>query len=517
MKYIIFYTFLLLLLTWGCNDKWDERYSDELETVSENMWDFIQKSPNLSNYVEIVKELDYDTLFANKNIYTLFIPTNDAINSYESQYGDFSLDILKYHITNQFIQSRSIKGKKPILTLLEKFSLFENFSQNLSYDQIEIIEESPLFLNGKFFITNSVALPRPNIFQYLQDYNPSFSNYISELDSSIMDFASSKPLYINDDGDVVYDSVVYVYNEFEELYFPVRKDFRELGATFVLPRNENYSNALNNMAQKLGGAFTNGNDIPLAWQNEVLIPYLFEQGSFNNRLEIHDFFNRPVPEISENAYKVKNILGDSVIITYIPTNQYLCSNGYVYDYENFSVPDSLYLYGAKFEGEWLLDQVGFNKFAWNEKAKVNSSISLSPLKQYITNLSNDSVAVVQLPLKFTGTFSLEFKIKNVFPRKYAAVVSTHMDIGGIYNIYINNQLVKTFDYYDFTTWRGFLPSILGGRNAPFPSQSRFNRFDFWVDNILTDFGDVIVKFEYTGPGRVSSNGFFLDHFQLIPK
>jgi hypothetical protein len=517
MKTLSFYILLLLLLSWGCDDQWDERYSNPLETVNENMWDFIQKSPNLSNYVEIVKELGYDTIFSKNNIYTLFIPANEAINAYEDQFGDLTSDILKYHITNQFIQSRAINGKKPILTMLEKFSLFENSSQNLTYDQIEIVEESPLFRNGKYYIMSDVAVPRLNIFQYLQVFNPSFANYISDMDSTVMDYVNSKPLFINNDGDVVYDSVVFLYNEFEQKFFPVRKDFRELGATFVLPGNENYSTALDQMAQKLGGSFTDGKDIPLTWQNEVLIPYLFQQGSFQNRLEIHDFFNRPVPEISANAYKVKNMSGDSIIITYMPGNRYLCSNGFVYDYVNFTVPDSLYLFGAKYEGEWMLDQVGFNKFAWNERADVKSSISLTPLKQYIANLSNDSVAVVQFPSKFNGTFSLEFRIKNVFPRKYAAIVSTHMDVGGIYNIYINNQLVKTFDYYDFTVWRNFLPSILGGRNAPFPSNSRFNRFDFWIENILTDFGDVTVKFEYTGPGRVSGNGFFLDHFQLIPK
>jgi hypothetical protein len=516
MKSVCCLFFLILFLSFGCEDQWDKRYSDQLETVNENMWDNVQNASHISRYAEIAEELGFDSLFSSAKIYTLFIPDNDAINTYENQYGAISIDILEYHISNQFIQSRSVKGKKPILTLLEKFALFENNEQIITYDQIEIVEESPLFLNGKYFVISSVAVPGKSIFNYLLEFNTILANYISSQDSSIMDYENSKPLLINDEGEVVYDSVIYIYNEFEELFFPVRRDFRARAATFVLPGNDNYHAALDQMAQKIGGNIIDHQDIPLIWQNEVLIPYLFKQGSFNNRLEVEEFFIRSVPEISENTYKIRNILGDSILIGYVPTNQYLCSNGYVYDYAEFTIPDSLYLFGSRYEGEWLLDNVGFNKFAWNDRANVSSSISLIPLKEYIANLSNDSVAVVEFPSKFNGSFSIEFTVKNVFPGKYAAIVSTHMDIGGIYDIYINDQLVKTFDYYEFALWRGFLPSILGGRNAPFPSNSRFNRFDFWVEDILTEFGDVKVKFVYTGPGDVAGNGFFLDYFRLMP-
>lgn len=32
------------------------------------------------------------------------------------------------------------------------------------------------------------------------------------------------------------------------------------------------------MAQKLGGNYQTHEDIPVAWQNEILIPYLLEKG-----------------------------------------------------------------------------------------------------------------------------------------------------------------------------------------------------------------------------------------------
>lgn len=93
------------------------------------------------------------------------------------------------------------------------------------------------------------------------------------------------------------------------------------------------------------------------------------------------------------------------------------------------------------------------------------------------------------------------------------VVSTHMDIGGIYNIYVNDQLVKTFDYYDYIRFRGILTSVTGERYLP---RGRFNRFDMYVDNIV-EYGSAKIKFEYAGPSNmVPTNGFVIDYIEFKP-
>jgi hypothetical protein len=95
------------------------------------------------------------------------------------------------------------------------------------------------------------------------------------------------------------------------------------------------------------------------------------------------------------------------------------------------------------------------------------------------------------------------------------VVSTHMDIGGVYNIYVNDQLVKTFDYYEYIRGRGIINSVTGERYLP-RSGSRFNKFDMYVDNIM-EYGSAKVKFEYTGPGTlVPNNGFVIDFIEFKP-
>jgi hypothetical protein len=87
-----------------------------------------------------------------------------------------------------------------------------------------------------------------------------------------------------------------------------------------------------------------------------------------------------------------------------------------------------------------------------------------------------------------------------------------MDIGGIYDIYINEKLVKTFDYYDYVISRGLLKSVTGTTFIP---KGRYNKFDFWVENI-TEYGRPNIRFEYKGPGNAPGNGLVIDLIEFIP-
>jgi len=115
---------------------------------------------------------------------------------------------------------------------------------------------------------------------------------------------------------------------------------------------------------------------------------------------------------------------------------------------------------------------------------------------------------------YKGTFTLQFPARDLFPRKYRMVVSTFMDIGGLYDIYVNDVLVKTFDYYDFVKTRGLIKSVDG--TTTFVPVGRYNKFDCYVNNI-TDYGRPTIRFDYKGPGTsVPNNGLVLDVIEFIP-
>ena len=496
------------LVIFGCTKEWDEHFSLYPATTEQDVWVVIQNEAEISDFVQILKDFQYDTLFRDNSTYTLFIPTNEALALYKNE-NEIDEILLNYLITPHFVQSRGIKEKRKIQTLGEKFSLFETEGGNVKLDGILLLKESPLFKNGKYFIMGEVAHAKPNIYEYYIKNNPFLKNYIDSQDSIIIDKDKSEPIGFDPDGNTIYDTVSIIYNKFEELYFPVKHEFRHETATIVFPKEEKYNGALNLMAQNLNSpGYTDYRDIPMEWQNRVLIPHLLQLGVFENMLEPEEF-----QRISENdSLVLKNILGDSILINYKAVEKTICSNGYTYNYEDFVIPDSLYMNPAIYEAEWLLKETGVNKFAWNDWVNVKSDISFPTSRIYNTLASNDSLISILFPNGYKGKFSVEFTTLPLFPRKYLMVVNTNMNYGGIYDIYVNDELVRTFDYYDFIKYRQYNFSVTGERYAPV---GNFNRFDMWVENIH-EYKGAKIRFEYKGPGFVFDNGFLIDYVAFIP-
>ncbi|TNF44641.1 MAG: hypothetical protein EP310_02915, partial [Bacteroidetes bacterium] len=240
----------VLLLIFGCTENWDEHYVHYPETVNQNVWEVIQNENEISDFVQILKDFRYDTLFQANSTYTLFIPTNQALAAFKAE-NEVDAMLLSYLITPHFVQSRGIKEKRKIQTLGDKFALFENESGILKLDGVILDKESPLYKNGKYFIMDEVTPVKPNIYEYYIKNNPVLKSYIDSQDSIIIDKEKSKPIGFDQNGNTVYDTVSIIYNKFEETYFPVKHEFRHQTATIVFPKEEIYNEALTMMAQNI--------------------------------------------------------------------------------------------------------------------------------------------------------------------------------------------------------------------------------------------------------------------------
>jgi hypothetical protein len=508
---ILFIAVVLLVI--GCTDTWDEHYNKQPETINTNVWDAIKNKSELSKFVELMVKFKYDTLFLGDDTYTIFAPNNSAISKLTNS-DDIAKTILNYHIAQHYVQPVAVQGKRKLQTLAEKFSTFEYINGKSTYDGLSLSYESPLYLNGKFFIMNEAAMPKPNLYEYYSLNNTYLKTYIDKQDSIVLDMEKSVAIGFDEKGRTVYDTVAIKLNKFEMTYFPISKEMRSWTATLVYPRQIAYENALTVMAQKLGGNFHDYKDIPVKWQESVLIPQLLKHGVFLNMMEPSEFKEIRFRH-NDTIFNMANINGDSIVVNYSPIEKSLCSNGVTYDYAKFVVPDSLFSGTEKFEGEWLLRTKGTNTYDW----RTNVIVTATPFvvaKNWIKGLSNDSILIMNFTKGYKGSFNLQFNVKNLFPRKYRVVVGTHMDIGGIYEIYVNNVLVRTFDTYDFIRLRSIIPSVDGKtRFTPYPVGSRYNKFDFYVDNI-TEYGKPEVRFVYKGPGLSSGNGLVIDALEFVP-
>jgi uncharacterized surface protein with fasciclin (FAS1) repeats len=506
MRKFLQYIILILgvAIFYSCEKYWEDHYDQKLETVNQNVWESLKGKSDASKFVELVEKYKLDSLFAYNDVYTLFVPTNQAINNF-LQKDTIGEAVLAYHILKHYIHPGNISGIRKIQTLMLKFAQFEKNGEKYYFDGIPVLFTSPLYLNGRYYLIEDVAAPKPSLYEYISINNQALKKYIDDQDSIILDKELSKPLGFDDNGNTIYDSVITVINLFEEEYFEVSKEFRLKTATLVFPKQETYNNALTNMALKLGGSYDGYADIAEEWQQDILIPYLLKNGIFANMLEPEAFF----------ADTIINIIGDSAWIFYQPVEKTICSNGYAYDYKDFEVPDTLFMSPLRTEGESLLKTIGNDRFAWSDSIIVVSDETFVPDADYVVDASNDSILKVQFPNKYNGNFTIEFETEPLFPRRYLMLVRTHMDFGGLYEIYVNDQLVKTFDYYDYVKAKGGIlqSSVPGVRFIPV---GRYNKFDFWIDNI-TEYGRARVKFVYKGPSSCRYNGLMLDYIECLPE
>ena len=499
---------IAILCLFGCQKELDDYYyADTEEYVDMEMLTLLGLNEDYSSYLSILNAYQIDTVFEKGRSLTLFVPTNEAIETLADLYLD-TLDFIKYLITDSYLNIAQIQGSKKIQTSGGKFALIQNSGGKGYFDAAEITLSGPLCKDGKFYEISNMVQPLPNLYEYIGLTNPFFKAYIDSHDSIYLDLGLSTPIGYDPDGNTIYDTVLTSFNVFETEIFPVSEEFRTKKATMLLFSQEQFDNAIQIIADDLN--LPSAESVPFQWKNEVLMPYLVDQGVFWNDLGPEHFASG----------RIRNIKGDSVDVD--PDNidfssSFQSSNGRSYNYLDFVVPDSLYKGRMIIQGEHLLLSKGNNLFAWKEEVVVTGK-PVIPVGQLTPNIAeNDST----LAVRFDGTnyaeeFSMTFAFKNVFPGRYRLLLRAKTTPSGVFQILVNGEL-QTIDLgygpsdrVDLNDLREPVRSIT---KEVFREESGFNSFDLLVDNI-TEYGDVNITLKYVEPGQRTENGFVIDYFLL---
>ncbi|MBN2775127.1 MAG: fasciclin domain-containing protein [Prolixibacteraceae bacterium] len=520
MKYFVYFSLaILILLFFGCNEYYDQYYNSVPETSDTNVWYGLAEDTSLSVFTNLLIENHYDDLIKNsENCFTVFAPVNSAMKAMmDTSAVDSS--ILNFHISDFFIQTAFISGTEKVVTLGSKYANIERIGGAIKYEGIPVEFESPLYRNGRFFKIDGVAVPLPNIYEYISLTMPSLKKYIDRKDIKVMDRALSRPIGFNEAGYTIYDTVSDIVNLVEEKYFPIKHELRFQRATLVFPNQEVYNNALNIMADDLGGNFKDYNDIPYGWQEDFLIPHLLKNGIFEFSREEYEFDKN-----GKDYLTLNNILGASIDIYYTPVNKVVCSNGNIYSYSDYIIPEQLYTWSSRLEMESLLVwSEEFKKFVWNAKlVNIDSDIEVEPEIIPFGDGLKDSLVEIRLPQKtdwmgnlipYDGKFILDFSSVILFPGKYMMVVRNYYNIGGVYDVYVNDELVRTIDYTDYQKYRGIYFSVTGERVNRI---DEYNIFDCFVD--IKQYGKATIRLDYRNGGSgIPLPGFSIDYIEFIPE
>ena len=510
MRKVVFLLIMVSVVFSTCQDEeWKNHYGKSEKSVDSQLWDTLKAIEKYSNFVEYLEYFKLDTIVKSTNTKTLFVP-KDFDLFLQGDTTDLR-ETMEYHISLTHFMLSSFGGERNLKTLSEKYVPISHVGNAYTFDGIEITHSSNLYADGRFYEIARVAVPDPNLYQFLKRFNPAISQYIDLQDTVFLDRAESEPIGFNDQNQTVYDSVTILQNLYELEYFPISEEFRSFSATLLLPDKEIYNNALDEMAQNLGEQFSTYQDIPDIWENEVLIPVLLERGTYGRSLDSNDL----------KRDKLANIKGDSVIQDFEvdPSAKYTCSNGLVYNYKSYIIGDSLYKDNT-LQGETLCKSIGFDQFTWKDGVTLEGEKSFQPIKQVIVGFASaDTTANVDFTDNFQGEYTLTFKIRNVFPDEFRFEWRSNYRTAGKYSVYVNDEKLKLglneYEEYDTYDLRNGFFSVLGYKL--YPDEKGFCVMDAWVNNI-TEFGDVKITIEYLGPGgQTSDNGLIIDYVTLIPQ
>jgi len=492
---------VLILLFSGCQKDWEEYYyGNDEPTVDQNMWEVISEDPALSDFVEYARQTGADSLFTSGNSITVFVPDNEAFANLSSDTLDLET-LLDYHFLETVVNLQNIDRSKKMETRTGKYALLENSGEKLFIDGIPVNASSPLFLNGRYYVIDEVLLPRPTLYELISSTNRYLKDYIDQFDSVYLDVTRSTPIGYDEQGNTIYDSVFTRFNLFDSLYFPIQDEFRNKAATMILFDEQQYEDALSEMALNLGDAFQTYEDIPYNWQKNVLLPRLIDDRVFGEALRIDDFNER-----------MKNINGDSIDMDYLnidENSRFICSNGVSFRYEDFSVADSLYKGEIRVQGESLVELIATGVYGWREGVTITGT-SKSPSKVVADVADNDTLVNLELGINYTDDMMLEFYIRDVLPQRYRLVWRANYRPSGTYEVYVNDELMGDIDLFDMRSTR---ISVTGEYFVP---EGGINKVDFWVDNI-DEYGDVKIGLKYIDPGFQTFNGFSIDYISLVPE
>ncbi|MFW5877944.1 MAG: fasciclin domain-containing protein [bacterium] len=480
----------------------DYYYKNDESTVDQTIWELVSAEADYSIFVDYIKQAGLDSLFTSGKSLTLIIPSNDAFTDFKEDSVAMEL-LLSYHLIETVVNIRNITDSRKIESASGKYLLFEMHDQNYYIDGVNVSYTSPLCLDGRFYVVNEVLYPKPTIYEYIADNNPVMKKYIDQFDSVYLDVNESTPIAYDEEGNTIYDSVFSFINMFDSLYFPVDQEYRNRGATMILVDAEDYYPALDVMADNMQG-FTSHEDIPDEWQLNVLIPHIINNGFFQNILNYEDFL----------IGDMKNIIGDSISVDYTqidPNSRTIVSNGVLYKYLNYSVPDSLYSGEIRLQGESLLEPIGEGVYSWADGVIVTGTSALPRKASALDVADNDTILQLELGRKYEGSFEMSFKIPDVLPQRYRLVIRSNYRPAGEYEIYVNNELIGTVDLF------GLRRTGISVTGELFVPEKGFNFADFWVEN-LTEYGDALITFKFIGSGTApisQMNGLSLDYISLI--
>lgn len=184
---------IISVLSVSCKDEWDAHYSSKVTTKSDsNLYDYIQSRSDLSIFAEMIQVAGYDTILNQNQTFTVWAPTNSALEGLDLSNTDLVIKLVKNHIT-RFSNITSGVNKKTILMMNSKFLEFARSASGYTFGGMQIIEPDIATANGILHVMGEYVPYKKNIWEFIREENglDSLKNFINSLTDSVFDPSKS--------------------------------------------------------------------------------------------------------------------------------------------------------------------------------------------------------------------------------------------------------------------------------------------------------------------------------------
>lgn len=163
----------LLLITIAlsaCKKQWDERTEAVDQQLDKNVVQQIQENGNLSTFSGYLTKLGYDKLLAGSKTYTIWAPTNQALQGIDPATVNDTAKLKKFvnnHIASQVYLTTAPKPTMRVRTLGGKNVTFTS----TTVEDAQITTANQYVSNGVIHVIDKAIPPKMNISEYIRSLN----------------------------------------------------------------------------------------------------------------------------------------------------------------------------------------------------------------------------------------------------------------------------------------------------------------------------------------------------------
>ncbi|MVN92010.1 fasciclin domain-containing protein [Mucilaginibacter aquatilis] len=188
IKYIMALLLVTTVLS-ACKKQWDDRTAAVDQQLDKTVMQQIQENGNLSTFSGYLTKLGYDKLLAGSKTYTIFAPTNQALQGVDQTIVNDTAQLKKFvnnHIVAQVYLTNAAQAGLRIRTLGGK-----NLSFNTTtVDEATITTPNLYVKNGVIHVIDKAIPPKMNISEYIRSLNgvaDMHKAYILRQDTTFID------------------------------------------------------------------------------------------------------------------------------------------------------------------------------------------------------------------------------------------------------------------------------------------------------------------------------------------